>query len=250
MEIVDLLILLSCGVSAGAIAGILGIGGGTLMVPILIALGLKPVDAVATSLMAILVISLSGTYVHFRSGQIQVKRVLALGIPAIFTVQLGALLADAINGRVLIVLFLCLLAFNFWMMGYTKKKSLIEKTDINQKPLILTMSIGAIAGKLSGLFGVGGGLIMVPLQTLWLGVGIKDAVRNSLAVIIITSVAGIIAFGFLGHLRMDYGVLLGIGGVLGAQLGSRALPFIPDFWIRTAFKIVMLLLGVWMLFHL
>ncbi|NER82740.1 MAG: TSUP family transporter, partial [Leptolyngbya sp. SIO1D8] len=76
------------GLLAGILAGLLGIGGGTVMVPILVTLGYEPIQAVATSSLAIIITSLSGSFQNWRMGYLDFRRVLLLGLPALVTAQL------------------------------------------------------------------------------------------------------------------------------------------------------------------
>lgn len=76
------------GLVAGVLAGFLGIGGGTVLVPLLVALGLAPVQAVATSSLAIVITAGSGSLQNWRMGYLDPRRVLFLGLPALATAQL------------------------------------------------------------------------------------------------------------------------------------------------------------------
>jgi uncharacterized membrane protein YfcA len=86
---------------------------------------------------------------------------------------------------------------------------------------------GALAGLLSGLFGVGGGIVMVPLFALWLGLDHKRASATSLIAII--PIAGLAVVGYATGGSVDWvvGLALGLGSIVGGQLGVRALPYIP-----------------------
>jgi uncharacterized membrane protein YfcA len=89
-------------------------------------------------------------------------------------------------------------------------------------------AIGGIGGLLSGLLGVGGGLIMVPLLVLWAGFRQRDAHAMSLGAIIPISLASVITFGAAGEVRVGYAIALTIGSMAGARVGAGLLSRIPE----------------------
>jgi uncharacterized membrane protein YfcA len=90
------------------------------------------------------------------------------------------------------------------------------------------VTIGGIGGLLSGLLGVGGGLIMVPLLVLWAGFRQRDAHAMSLGAIIPISLASVITFGAAGEVRVGYAIALTIGSMAGARVGAGLLSRIPE----------------------
>lgn len=101
----DFLVFTSAGLLAGILAGFLGIGGGTVIVPLLVALGYAPVQAVATSSLSIVITAISGSIQNWRMGLLRFKRVIGIGFPSLVTAQVGAYLAE---------LFPLLVAGNLW----------------------------------------------------------------------------------------------------------------------------------------
>jgi len=87
---------------------------------------------------------------------------------------------------------------------------------------------------------------MVPLQMLFLGEGIKDAVRTSLGAITLISVWAVGRHALSGNVLWFAGIALGLGGLLGAQLGARLLPKLPDSWVKVLFRGLLLLLACYM----
>ena len=85
------------------------------------------------------------------------------------------------------------------------------------------LGIGAVVGVLSGLFGVGGGILFVPAQVYLFGVPIKRAVGNSMALVLLTGLSGLEAHAMLGTVEWKAGAILIVGGVVGLQLGIRLL---------------------------
>ena len=96
-------------------------------------------------------------------------------------------------------------------------------------------TIGGAGGLLSGLLGVGGGLVMVPLLVLWAGYKQRDAHAMSLAAIIPISLASVLTFGAAGKVRIGYAVALTLGSIVGARLGAGALARIDERPLKIAF---------------
>jgi uncharacterized membrane protein YfcA len=96
-------------------------------------------------------------------------------------------------------------------------------------------TIGGAGGLLSGLLGVGGGLIMVPLLVFWAGYRQRDAHAMSLGAIIPISLASVITFGAAGEVRVGYAVALTLGSIVGARVGVGLLSRIGERPLKIAF---------------
>ena len=97
------------------------------------------------------------------------------------------------------------------------------------------VAIGVVGGLLSGLLGVGGGVIMVPLLVLWAGFGQRDAHALSLGAIIPISVAGILTFGIAGRVHWADAVALAVGAIAGARIGAGLLARIDERVLKVVF---------------
>lgn len=104
-------------------------------------------------------------------------------------------------------------------------------------PLRRVLGIGAVGGVLSGLFGVGGGIVMVPLLALWAGVAHRDAHALSLGAIIPISVVGVVTYGAAGEMRPGYALALAAGAILGARVGTGLLARTSDPVLRLSFGV-------------
>ena len=224
-----LLLFFIGGVLAGIIAGLLGVGGGIIIVPMLVFFGKLPVNAVATSSLAIVITSISGSFQNWREGNLNFKKVISLGLPAVITAQLGVYLASHFSPLLLLSLFAILLFVNVYLVSLRRRLVTVENVSVDQDRIFLnTILTGGAAGILSGLFGVGGGVIMVPLQMLLLGEKIKVAIQTSLGVIILTAISASIGHAVAGNILLTEGLLIGFGGLVGAQFGTRFLPRLSD----------------------
>ncbi|MCX8109015.1 MAG: sulfite exporter TauE/SafE family protein, partial [Verrucomicrobiae bacterium] len=104
--------------------------------------------------------------------------------------------------------------------------------------------IGLVSGLASGMFGVGGGIVMVPAMVLLLKVDIKTAVGTSLAVIIPTAVTGALKHHDLGHLNLRMALALVPTAMIGGYIGSWLTKLIPSQDLKRAFGVFLILVGV------
>jgi hypothetical protein len=99
------------------------------------------------------------------------------------------------------------------------------------------VAIGIIGGLLSGLLGVGGGIVMVPLLVLWARYGQRDAHAASLGAIIPISIAGIATYGVAGHVKVGPATALAVGSVVGARVGAGMLARIDERLLKAVFGV-------------
>ena len=269
-------LLFGIGIFTGTLAGLLGIGGGLMMVPALTLFGVPLVQATATSLVGVFLSSVSGSIQNFKTGELNWRVSLTLALFGIVTAQFGAWLGDRLSDAVLSLAFAVLLLVTIFLMNL-KQRLKRQQTkadpvhqdlseDVSLQNLALSAlslpepahevrvssafgsiaGIGLLAGFLSGLFGVGGGVVMVPLQMLFLGEEIKSAVRTSLGAIVAIAVSGLIQHTLNDNVLWIPGICLGLGGIIGAQLGTRLLPRLSDRSVNTLFRAFLIGLAVYM----
>jgi uncharacterized protein len=113
--------------------------------------------------------------------------------------------------------------------------------------VLLLGAIGLVAGVLSGLFGVGGGIIMVPAMVLLAGMAQQRASATSLASIVPIAAVGAVIFGRADSVNLLAAVVLVIGSVTGVQIGSRLMPRIGDDRLRVGFAVFMIAVALTML---
>ena len=108
------------------------------------------------------------------------------------------------------------------------------------------LGIGIAGGVLSGLLGVGGGVIMVPLLEIWAGYGQRDAHALSLGAIIPISLASVLIYGAAGKVRVVDGIALAAGAVVGARLGAGALSRIDERTLKLVFGLFLAAVAILM----
>jgi uncharacterized membrane protein YfcA len=96
-------------------------------------------------------------------------------------------------------------------------------------------AIGGAGGVLSGLLGVGGGIVMVPLLVLWAGYRQREAHAMSLGAIIPISLASVVTYGVAGKVRIEFAIALALGSIAGARLGARLLARIEERPLKVVF---------------
>lgn len=113
------------------------------------------------------------------------------------------------------------------------------------KPSAKGLGVGIFAGVVSGLLGVGGGVVLVP-GLVWMGANQRRAIANSLLAIIPISIVGVAVYYLAAghHVRFDLGVLLAIGGIVGARLGAVIAHRVSERQLRIAFGVLMALVSV------
>lgn len=241
--------LISTGILSGLLAGLLGIGGGVVLVSFLQSFGYNYQQSIATSSLAIVITSISGSWQNWRMGYLKPRQVIYLGIPAIITTLIATKLVVNFPDFYLQIAYGCLLIINIYLTQL--KQKLAQQQDSNKlkkmkiHPVLARLITGGIAGFLAGMFGIGGGLILVPFQMIFLGEKIKSAIQTSLGVIVLTSI-----FASIGHYHNQNilflaGTLIGLGGLIGSQISTRFLPKIPEKYIKILFNSFLIILAIY-----
>src|SRR5262245_18855803 len=180
------------GVVTGILSGMFGVGGAVVSTPAVRALGATPLEAVGSTLPSIIPSAVSGTLRYLREGLVRTRLavwVCAFGVPA--TVG-GSLLSGVVpgGGHVLMLATAALVGFTAYRTAFpTTHVELGGEEHIVPWRMAL---IGVGAGGLSGLLGVGGGILMVPAFSAWLRVPLKETVATSLACVGVFAIPGTI----------------------------------------------------------
>jgi uncharacterized membrane protein YfcA len=107
--------------------------------------------------------------------------------------------------------------------------------------------IGTGAGLFSGLFGVGGGTVIVPLLVLWLGYGEREATGTSLGAIVLVAVAGMLTQGAYGNVHVDDGLLVGIPAIGGVVAGTALQQRVDPRWVSLLFAALLTVVAITLL---
>lgn len=209
------------GLVAGFLGGGLGVGGGIVLVPLLIYLGLERHSAHATSLAAIVLIASVGTVSFAVSGEIDLALGLTIGVGGIAGSVLGANTMNRMSPNALSVVFgFVLLVAGIRMLA--GGNPLPGSVDMSQPvQTVIALGIGLVGGFFAGLAGIGGGVVNVPAGIFFLGMNQHEAQGTSLLAIVMTAVAGTIANYRNERLVIKEGLIVGAGGAVGSLVGSQ-----------------------------
>lgn len=209
------------GLAAGMIGGGLGVGGGIVLVPLLVAVGFDQHRAHATSLAAIVFIAVAGAISFGVSGEINVGLGITVGIGGVLGSVIGATVMDRVSPRALTIVFsiVLLVAAIRLISGAAPFPGSSDFTAVAQSGLAL--AIGLVAGFFAGLAGIGGGVVIVPASVLLLGLSQHEAQGTSLVAIVFTALAGTAVNIRNQRVRPVDGLFAGLGGVAGSLVGSR-----------------------------
>jgi uncharacterized membrane protein YfcA len=243
MDILHLMVLSLLGLVGGVLSGLIGVGGGVFFVPaLMLVMGWDIKEAVAVSLVIIIFSALSGTIRNLRSEDPINWRITAL---LALTVAPSALIGVAISHVSSSTFVEVVFAIILLLLAYPTARGELNLGETQIKiPTILVLVAGIIIGALSGLVGVGGGVLMVPLMVLGLNLSTKPAVATSLAITIFTGIVGSIGYIATGFNQFSSIPPLVAGSVLGAWFGVHIRDYTPDKTLRTIFAIFMTIVAI------
>ncbi len=245
MDLLHYLILGVIGVVGGILSGLVGVGGGIVFVPGLVyAAGWQIQEAVAASLAIIVFSSLSGTLRNTRSQDPPSWRVAGL---LCITVAPSSLIGVAISRVSPAVVVEVAFATLLLALAYPTARGRGNMEAGRKIPVPLVLAAGVLIGALSGLVGVGGGVMMVPLMVLGMGLGTKRAVSTSLVVVLLTGLVG--ALGYIATGFRDPEDLLSlppliVGSMIGAPFGVRFRDAMPEGAVRLVFAAFMVVVAL------
>jgi uncharacterized membrane protein YfcA len=233
------------GLTAGVFGGLIGLGGGLIMIPLLIGvLKLSQHQAHGTSLVALTFTGISGAMVYGLHGDIDVFAATLLAVAAILTARAGAHYANALPAwklRRVFGFFLLCCALLLMAKSYISPSAARHALVVNAALFLVT---GVITGFLSGMLGVGGGTVMIPAMVLLAGFSQHIAQGTSLTVMVPVGIVGALTHYKLGNVVPRHLVGLVPGIVLGVFVGGSVAKLIPDTPLRLAFVAVIVMMGI------
>ena len=277
------------GVFVGVMSGLLGVGGGTIMVPIFrLAFGMSPLASTATSLFAIIPTSISGVVAHTRAKTCVPRLGLALGVGGAVMSPVGVWLASVSPGWLVICVAAVVIGFSAFKMfkkavkcapapragqadaartagpnaaesqtacagaasaHFAAPKPVPDQPVLSRKQYLQGACIGLVAGLASGYVGVGGGFIMVPLMLAVLDIPMSLASGTSLIAIMILAIPGVIEQGLLGNIDYLAGIAIVVGSIPGALVGARLVRVVPERQLRFIFGGFLLVAAVMLMLN-
>ena len=271
---INILLIIFIGMVVGGLSGLFGVGGGFLMTPLLIFLGIPPAVAVGTEAPHVLASSVSGVVAHWRRKNVDFKMGFFLLIGGIVGSTVGVNLFKLLRGfgqidMVIQMLFLIFLGFIGFTMAFESARTTISKyrtTSSIRKKLhqhswihglpfklrfhrsklyisaIPPIIIGFFVGLLSAMMGVGGGFIMIPAMVYILGMSTNVVVGTSLFQIIFVTANSTFFQSYLTQtVDIVLAALMIIGGVIGAQIGASIGTKLKAEYLRGILAIIVLI---------
>jgi uncharacterized protein len=257
------------GTAVGFLGGFLGVGGGIIMIPLLTfwafpAMQVHPEVMVhlafGTSLAIIIPTSLSGSLAHSRAGNVVWKVVGILALTGVIGSFVGSTLAATLKGAVLKTLFGIVLVITSAQM-ILQKKGAGEAGEVFVIPKPSpTLFVGFLVGIFSGFFGLGGGVIAIPLMVRFLSIPIHKAMGISIAFVFFAAIVGTAGYAYngwgradlpahsFGYIHLSGWVLAGIPSIIMAQWGAKLSYKTRPVRLRRFFALLLMLVGIWMLF--
>ncbi len=214
--------LVFLGLVVGCIGAYVGIGGGSIISPTLILIGIDPHMAAGTSLAVVFFTGLSSAIAYARKRLVDWKIGLILELSLFPGGYVGSRLTGITASQTMKKAYTILLfALSAYMWVSQSRRKGEETRDPKYRiNLSVALPLSFIAGLSSGFFGIGGGVIKVPLLT-FLGMPVHNAVATSTFMIMITSIGGLMGHIHLGNVNPIYALAIAPGIFLGAQCGSK-----------------------------
>ena len=240
----------------------MGVGGGFLYVPILLSCGLGFHTAVTTSLVMLTAAQISGLYIFFRSGLVDVNMAVRLGVPTMIGAFAGGMLSEQFNVNFLVILFAATMFFASYAMIQDQTRlegigqrlplsSWVWQRDFMGSAYAVDMSVATpltfVIGFMGGLLGLAGGWLNIPLMVILFGVPMKIAIATSSLMVPATGFAGLMGHSVLGHFEIKLALSLSLITIIGAQIGSRISVKTESNLLRFVFAFVLSLVGLWMI---
>jgi uncharacterized membrane protein YfcA len=249
-----MLTLLAIGLVTGVGSGLLGVGGGFILIPLLSAIDVSLHTIIGASLVFVLATSISGAMRHLRQGTADWRLGLPLMIASAATAALGSAASVSLSERALGVLFTAVTALALVLFNVPRaplgpqavrpagRLMVVRTQNVGDERYVYAYSpvgaalVGAGIGLVTGLLGIGGGFLLVPVLVVLLRVPLPIAIGTSLLSILAAVVAGIATHWTL--LGVDPALVgpLVVAGVVGAQAGARLVVWLPHKWLRTIYN--------------
>jgi len=237
---IDQLWLILLGFTAGVLGSMIGVGGGIIVVPALTFLGFPPTVAASNSLFAALSNSIASTISYSRQKRIEFSLGLKLGLLTIPGTVLGAIISTDDSPDLFKFLFgFVLIASAAYI--FLRKKIEDKEKILSKQMMVFAIGASFFAGIISSFFGVGGGIIFVPLMVVGMGMTMKRAAPTSQLILLFASLSGVIVHSILGHPDFLQAGFLAIGAFIGGLIGARLSIDIKERYLQILISVVIVI---------
>ncbi|RLE62212.1 MAG: sulfite exporter TauE/SafE family protein [Thermoprotei archaeon] len=251
MDLIAIFTMLTFGLVAGIVGGLLGIGGCSIMLPALYFLfNYSLPTAIGTTITAVIVTAFSGAQAHIRMRNVDFFTAKIISISGAIGAVVGSILFIYLAKNVALLSTVVGFAFSYTAIrmiveGLKKKSGVISsKGDKIPGNTVSKGILGFVIGVLTGVIGLGGGYALVPSFIYLLHSSVKIAVGTSLASFISMSLISGLFKLMTGDVDLIAALMLGVGTAIGAQLGAKLVPKIPAWMIKLLFGLIFLYVSI------
>ena len=228
------------GFTAGVLGSMIGLGGGIIVVPVLTFLGFSPTVAASNSLFAALSNATASTISYSRQKRIDFSLGIKLGLLSIPGTILGAVISTDVAPDIFKILFGFVLIASSAYIFLRKKIETKEKT-LSKQMSVFVVGASFFAGIISSFFGIGGGIVFVPLMVVGMGMMMKNAAPTSQLVLFFASLSGVVAHSALGHPDFLQAGLLAVGSFFGGLVGARLSLHVRERYLQIMITVALLI---------
>lgn len=211
-----------------------------------ILVGVPSLVAVGTPIPVIIISGITGALNYHRSGYVDKHLGRYLAVSGVISALIGAYLTKFVDGE--LILLLTAIVFMAVALRFLSSKQDGATSEVQRRPkesIALVSAVGAVVGFYSGFLGLGGGFLLVPALTIVFKKDMKTALGTSLLVIIAYAVPSAIMHFYLGHVDVTLALLMALGIVPGAYLGSRVAISLPDVLLRRIFGFFLFVIALY-----
>ena len=237
---IDQLWLVLLGFAGGILGSMIGLGGGIIVVPVLTFLGFSPTAAASNSLFAALSNAVASTISYSKQKRIEYSLGLKLGLLSVPGTILGAIISSDVAPDIFKVLFGLVLVASAVYIFLRRNLESRQKT-ISKQMMVFAIGASFFAGIISSFFGIGGGIVFVPLMVAGMGLAMKRAAPTSQLILLFASLSGVITHSLLGHPDFTQAGLLAIGSFIGGLVGARLSIEIKERYLQILVSVVILI---------
>lgn len=239
--------LLLIGGVGGFSSGLLGIGGGVILIPLLIYVGhTSIIIAASVSMVVIIFASSSGALAHYGRQNIHIPTGIWMGVASISGALAGSLLSSVFPEAFFYYLYMGLVGGAIVILLFRRQEDQAASGEYHLRRLG-TVIVGLFQGFVAGILGIGGGFIVIPLMIYFLHMPIHKAVGTSLLVMLFSAVAGFIGKLTIGHYDLRIILWVVVGTIPATQVGAWAAQKSSPRLLRLFLVILLIGILVWMI---
>jgi len=245
--LIQVLILLSIGAVGGFLSGLLGIGGGVILIPLLVYVGHTSIAVAASAnIVVIIFASISGGAVHYGKGNVHALTGTWMGLASMVGALVGSLSSNVFSEEFFYYLYMALVAAAIIILLFPRPEERATSTEYQLRRLP-TVFIGLFKGFVTGVLGIGGSFIVIPLTIYFLDMPIHMAVGTSLLVTLFSAVAGFFGKLAIGHFDLSVIIWVVLGVIPTTQVGVWAAQKSSPRLLRLFLGILLVGILIWMI---